>query len=99
MESGFTDEAGVALAEALTLNKTLRSVALYRVVLTNIGDPNCQGRNAANFGAPAYEAFSADMLRINTSLKLKLPPLDTAGGDQRVLDSYKLTSKCVLSGT
>jgi hypothetical protein len=38
-------------------------------------------------GAPAYEAFSA-MLRFNTSLELELPPLDTAGGDQRVLDSH-----------
>jgi hypothetical protein len=37
--------------------------------------------------APAYEAFSA-MLRFNTSLELELPPLDTAGGDQRVLDSH-----------
>jgi hypothetical protein len=27
------------------------------------------------------------MLRVNTSLKLKLPPLGTAGGDQRVRES------------
>jgi hypothetical protein len=82
MEDAFTDEAGVALAGALMVNTTLN-----KVVLTDIMDSDEQARNKATFGAPAYEAFSA-MLRVNTSLELELPPLDTAGGDQRVLDSH-----------
>jgi hypothetical protein len=81
MQSGFTDEGGVALSEAVTVNTTLR-----KVTLTNIMDSDDQAQNKATFGAQAYEAFSA-MLRVNTSLELKLPPLDTtAGGDQRLLE-------------
>jgi hypothetical protein len=82
VENGFTDEAGVALAEALTVNTTLRAIKL-----TNNARLSDQTRNKAHLGAQAYEAFSA-MLRVNTSsLTFELSLLDTAGGDQRVLDS------------
>jgi hypothetical protein len=82
MDNSFTDEAGVALAEALTVNETLQ-----KVVLVDARSISPRRRNAATFGVPAYEAFSA-ILRVNTSLKLKLPPLGTAGGDQRVRESH-----------
>jgi hypothetical protein len=72
VDMGFTDEAGVALAEALTINNSLRKIDLR----------HCK----ATLGAQAYEAFSA-MLRINTSLVLKLPPDDPAGADERLRDS------------
>jgi hypothetical protein len=78
--NGFTDEAGVALAEALTVNKTLRKIDLSALVY----DSNMH--NKATLGASAYEAFSA-MLRINTSLDLKLPPFGSAGADERLLES------------
>jgi hypothetical protein len=74
----ITDEAGVVLAEALTVNKTLRKLTL---------SGSSQVNNNATFGALVYEAFSA-MLRVNTSLVLKLPPFDDAAGDdQRLVDS------------
>jgi hypothetical protein len=58
------DEAGVvALAEALTVNKTLRMLTLSESTLS----------------AQAYDAFSA-MLRVNTNLVLRIPPVETAGG-------------------
>jgi hypothetical protein len=82
MENGFTDEAGVALAGALTVNKTLR-----KVVLANVLRSDHQVQNKATVGVQAYEAFSA-MLRVNTSLTLQLPPFNTAGGDRRVLESH-----------
>jgi hypothetical protein len=81
MENGFTDEAGVALAEALTDNKTL-----FTVVLTDNARLSDHTRNKAHLGAQAYEAFSA-MLRVNTNLNLRLPPLDPAGAKQRVRKS------------
>jgi hypothetical protein len=74
----ITDEAGVVLAEALTVNKTLRKLTL---------SGSSQVNNNATFGAPVFDAFSA-MLRLNTSLVLKLPPFDDAAGDdQRLFDS------------
>jgi hypothetical protein len=81
MENDFTDEAGMALAEALTVNTTLRNITLCSKVRTINEVPN-----EAKLGAPAYEAFSA-MLRVNTSLRLELPPFDDAGGDERIVDS------------
>jgi hypothetical protein len=45
-----------------------------------------QVRNRDNFGAQAYEAFSA-MLRVNTSLDLILPPFESAGADERLSKS------------
>jgi hypothetical protein len=66
------DEAGVALAEALTVNKTLRILTL----------------SEATLGAQAYDAFSA-MLRVNTNLVLRLPPVEITGADERLVDSRK----------
>jgi hypothetical protein len=77
MENGFTDEAGVTLAEALTVNTTLRLLRLDDFVF-------------ASLGCPVYEAFSA-MLRVNTSLRVELPSFDDAfdgvGVDERIVDS------------
>jgi hypothetical protein len=83
MENGYTNEAGVALAEALTVNKTLRELHLADVLL---GRDNA--RTKASLGAEAYEAIST-MLRVNTRLVLKLPPFKSAGADERLLDSRK----------
>jgi hypothetical protein len=71
VEGGFTDETGVALAQALTVNQTLRTIALTE---------------ATNFGVPAYVALSA-MLRVNTSLVLELPPLENADADEKLRES------------
>jgi hypothetical protein len=49
MMTGFTDEAGVALAEALTVNTTLRNLDLYTTVEHNID----------SLRVPAYEALTA----------------------------------------
>jgi hypothetical protein len=54
MEDGFTDEAGVALAEALTINKTLRMLFLDDSFFTSDRD-----HNKASLGAQAYKAFGA----------------------------------------
>jgi hypothetical protein len=83
MDNGYTDEAGVALAEALTVNKTLRQVLLC---VAPVHHRVHQVRNRDNLGAQAYEAFSA-MLRVNTSLDLTLPPFESAGADERLLES------------
>jgi hypothetical protein len=77
MEDGFTDESGVmALAEALTVNKTLSMITLSATVYER------NVHNKAALGAFTYEALSA-MLRVNTSLVLKLPPFESSGGDER----------------
>jgi hypothetical protein len=73
MQNGFTDEAGVALAEALTVNTTLRKI--------------CYGHNKVTLGAPSYEAFAA-MLRVNTNLVLNLPRLDTVACDETLVNHY-----------
>jgi hypothetical protein len=75
MESGFTDEAGVALAEALTVNTTLRQVDLFDNVMLH-----SRQSDKATLGARSYEACSA-MLRVRTSLVLKVPPFEAAGAD------------------
>jgi Ran GTPase-activating protein (RanGAP) involved in mRNA processing and transport len=74
MNCDCTNEAGVALAEALTVNKTLRKITLY------LSRRQVQGADAL------YDAFSA-MLRVNTSLALDLFPFDDAVGDERLFDS------------
>jgi hypothetical protein len=81
MENGFTDEAGVTLAEALKINKTLRMLILDDGWWD--GDPV---HSKPSLGAQAYEAFGA-MLRVNASIELNLPPFDDAVGDQRLVDS------------
>jgi hypothetical protein len=83
MEDGFTDEAGEALAEALTVNKTLRMLLLSDTLCDR--DPV---HTKGCLGAPAYDAFSA-MLRVNTSLVLRLPPFETADADERLRESHK----------
>jgi hypothetical protein len=68
VEEGFTEEACVALAEALTVNKTLCKITLRGFFYE-------YGCDFA-LGDQAYEAFSA-MLRVNTNLVLELPPFET----------------------
>jgi hypothetical protein len=60
----------VALAEALTINKTLCKIVLSR---------------ATTVGSKTYEAFSA-MLRVNTNLVLKLPPFEYGGEGESFLE-------------
>jgi hypothetical protein len=79
MKNDITDEAGMALAEALTVNTTLREVSLS--IAANYLHMKIE------FGAPIYDAFSA-MLRVNTSLVLKLPPFNDVVGDERLVDSH-----------
>jgi hypothetical protein len=74
MGYGFTNEAGVALAESLTVNTTLRMISLNGSLVYD------------ELGAPTYEAISA-MLRVNTSLVLKLPPFKNDGADATLLES------------
>jgi hypothetical protein len=77
MSRGFSNEAGVALAEALTVTTNMRVLSL-----ADAGNPD-----RALLGASAYEAFSA-MYRVNTNLSLELPPYVNAIGDERRLDFY-----------
>jgi hypothetical protein len=83
IEDGFTDEAGVALAEALTTNKTLQRLILDDSLFASARVPT-----KAYLGVKAYEAFGA-MLRVNNSIELNLPlpPFDDAVGDQKLYDS------------
>jgi hypothetical protein len=82
VENGFTDEAGVALVEALTVNTTLRDVNLIDILR-----PDYHVRNIDTLGTPTYEALSV-MLRVNTGLVVGLPKCSTTGGDQRLLESF-----------
>jgi hypothetical protein len=85
MENGFTDEACVELAEALKVNKSLRKISLST---TSSEADHDVYFGCSKLGAQSYEAFAA-MLRINTSLVLKLPPLDTIVFDERLFESWK----------
>jgi hypothetical protein len=76
MENGFTDKAGIFLAEALTVNTTLRDLDFYTTEENNID----------SLGVQAYEAFSA-MLRVNITVVLKLPRFKIAGADERLCES------------
>ena len=82
VEDGFTDEAGVALAEALAVNINMRKITL------SVDSFLCHEQYTATLGASAYEALSA-MLRVNTSLVLKLPPFETDGTNERLCESRK----------
>jgi hypothetical protein len=77
METGFTDEAGMALAKALTINTTLRTLNLCTT----------KERNSDSLGVQAYDALSA-MLRVKTSFVLKLPPFKSSGADERLCESH-----------
>jgi hypothetical protein len=81
-EYGFTDEAGVALAEALSVNKSLRRIALS----VNFHNPATHYR--AELGVLAYEAFTT-MLRVNTNLDVELPPFQTYSVSGKLLESRK----------
>jgi hypothetical protein len=81
IEGGFTDDVGVALAEALTTNNTLRRLTLNDSLIA--GD---HIDTKAYLNIQAYEAFCA-MLRVNTSLDLELPVLDSDVVDQKLVDS------------
>jgi hypothetical protein len=84
MEDGFTDEVGVALAEALTTNKFLHTITLDD---TPCGPPlRRYVHNKAALGVSAYEAFGA-MLRVNTDLNLNLPPFNDTADDKGLVDS------------
>jgi hypothetical protein len=73
----------VALAEALTVNKTLHTISLStEPVFTDGRFPDTD-----ELGTPAYEAFSA-MLRGNTGINLQLPPFHYTSGDQRLIESH-----------
>jgi hypothetical protein len=85
MEVGFTDEGGVALAEALKVNKTLREITLSDAGLSSF---LYQVRNRASLDVPAIEAFSS-MLRVNTSLILGLPSFKIGSADERLIESRK----------
>jgi hypothetical protein len=82
IKNGFTDEEGVALAEALTVNTTLRMINLVDY------SPPDEVRNEATLGAPAYKALAA-MLRVNTNLVLELPIFEIADSDEIILESWK----------
>jgi hypothetical protein len=84
IEDGFTDEAGVTLAEAITTNKTLR-----RLVLDDILFASNAIRTRASLGAQAYEAFGT-MLRVNTSLIYELPDVlfDADACDERDIEHF-----------
>jgi hypothetical protein len=76
----LTDEAGVALAEALTVNKTLHYVVLaFRVDASTLP-------STPVLGVPVYEALSA-MLRVNTSLVLRIHPSETDGANEMLRES------------
>jgi hypothetical protein len=83
MEDGFTDEAGVALAEAVTINKTLRVLSL-----DDSSFASDHVHTKASLSARAYEACCA-MLRVNTSITVDLPVFDAALVDQRLVDACK----------
>jgi hypothetical protein len=77
MQNGFADEAGVALAEALTVNTTLRRC--------NVSD--------ARFGTQSYMAFAAMLrVNTNLILELPrfipAPPFIAAVFDVRLLNHY-----------
>jgi hypothetical protein len=82
MKKYFTNAAGVALAEALTVNTTLCELTLTLDPVRRRIDL----QNVDSMSAPAYDAFCA-MLRVNTGLTLDLPPFDFAGCDEKLIDS------------
>jgi hypothetical protein len=82
IEDSFTDEAGVALAEALTINKTLRRL----ILVDNLFSIRDSVLTKDSLGAQAYEAFGA-MLRVNTNINVYLPTFNFDVDDQKLVDS------------
>jgi hypothetical protein len=72
------------VAEALTVNKTLLVITLDDTMIASD-----HVHTKARLGAQSYDALSA-MLRVNTSLELELPPFETDGADERLVDSRKM---------
>jgi hypothetical protein len=84
MVNDFSDEAGMALVEALSVNKTLRNITLSLDPLR----PGWQVQDTDFLSASICEAFSA-MLRVNTSpvvLKIILP-FESTGADERLVNA------------
>jgi hypothetical protein len=69
--NGCTDEAGVALAKALTVNKTLRMISLSGTV----------------YGAESYEAFAAMLRVNTSLVLVLPPLDDTGDADERLCQS------------
>jgi hypothetical protein len=74
---------GVALAKALTINKTLRMLCLSAdAVMTNRDEDN-----KVALGPQSYKAFSA-MHLVNTSVAVTLPDFDAANADESNILSF-----------
>ena len=84
--TGFSDEMGVALAKALTVNTTMVWIDLQNTYTTsNSAYHPSQPPNT--LGAEAYKEFIA-MLKINMNVRLKLPNLKSdADSETRVQQS------------
>ena len=80
-ESDLADEAVVVLAEALTVNKTLRKITLS----LDPEYPSHQVQAEDELSAHTYDAVCA-MLRVDTNLVLEVP-LFTGVSDERLFDS------------
>jgi hypothetical protein len=81
MVDRFTDEAGVALAEALAVNTTLRKIILFFHRMDASTFPNI-----AALSAPVYKALSS-MLRVNTSLILDVRLSTIDGANETLRES------------
>jgi hypothetical protein len=88
LEDGFSDEAGVALVEALTVNRTLRKLVLNANPVMARRDED----NKAALGAHSYEAF-CKMLRVNTNITLAFLTFDAASANER--DTHYYNQMCV----
>jgi hypothetical protein len=71
--TGFSDEMGVALAKALTVNTTMVWIDLQNTFTTS-NPAFLPSQPPKTLGAEAYKAFIA-MLKINMNIRLKLPNL------------------------
>jgi hypothetical protein len=79
--TGFTDAVGVALAQALQVNTTLRELVLM--------DQWDYGfRTTDHMNVSAYQAMRK-MLRVNTNVVLKLPDLDSGWGSSILVDTVR----------
>ena len=84
--TGFSDEMGVALAKALTVNTTLVQLDLQNTFTTSNSTYH-PSQPLKAFGAEAYTAFIA-MLKINMNIRLELPDLKSdADSETRVQQS------------
>lgn len=78
----------MTLAEALTVNTTLRVLQLDQIdALAGVPLPIQASLGVQSYEVDTYEAFAA-MLRFNTNLVLKLPPLDRAVRDEISFEAF-----------